>query len=85
MTTRRPRPVPAATPIKPGVGSYPDLEFLEELQKPLSEDAIEKLNAGAHLFFALYNHPHARELFSSPFMTSSLMKAYMAAQKAWGL
>lgn len=84
--SRRPRTVPpATTPIQPGVGHYPDpMTFLDD-DEPLAQDIIDKLNAGARLTYALYMHPQAKELFSSPLMTRSLLNAYMAAAKSWGL
>lgn len=86
MTQRRTRSVErATTPIQPGVGSYPDLEFLEDDADIVSQDIINKLNTGSRLLYALYMHPQAKELFSSPYMTRGLLNAYMAASKAWGL
>lgn len=84
MTQRRQRQETAATPITPGVG-YPAIDFLNDDDGAVDQDIIDKVNAGARLFFALYHHPQAREFFSSPYATTGLMKAYMAAQKAWGL
>lgn len=85
--SRRPRSIqPATTPIRPGEGSYPDPTlFLDDDDGAIAVDVCDKLNAGARLLYALYMHPHAKELFSSPYMTRSLLNAYMAAAKAWGL
>lgn len=85
--TRRPRSIqPATTPIRPGEGSYPDpLLFLEDDDDTVATDICDKVNAGARLLYALYHHPQAKELFSSPYMTRSLLNAYMAAAKAWGV
>lgn len=85
VTQRRNQVTPATTPIRPGVGSYPDVSFLDDGDGVLGQDVVDKLNAGARLFFALYHHPLAREFFASPYATTGLMKAYMAAQKAHGL
>lgn len=84
MTQRRQRQEHATTPITPGAG-YPDKTFLDDDEGPLAQDVIDKFNAGARLFFALYHHPQAREFFSSSYATPGLMKAYMLASKAWGL
>lgn len=86
MTRRPPRIAPATTPIRPGEGAYPEQTvFLDDGDGVIAADVCEKLNACARLVFALYMHPHANELFSSPYMTRSLLNAYMAAAKAWGL
>jgi hypothetical protein len=61
------------------------LLFLDDGDGDVAADICDKVNAGARLFFAMYHHPQAKELFSSPYMTTGLMKAYMAASKAWGL
>jgi hypothetical protein len=85
--TRRPRNIqPAPTPIRPGEGAYPEPTlFLDDDDGHVAADICDKVNGGARLLFALYMHPQAKELFSSPYMTPGLMKAYMAAAKAWGL
>lgn len=86
MSRRPPRVSPATTPIRPGEGSYPDPAlFLDDEDGAIAADICDKINAGARLLFALYHHPQAKELFASPYMTTGLMKAYMAAAKAWGL
>lgn len=87
MSNRRRTVQPATTPIRPGEGSYPDMRvFLEETEnETLAQDLIEKINASGLLVYALYSHPRAVDLFSSPLMTPALLKAYMAAAKAWGL
>lgn len=86
MPQRRPRPVAANSPIRPGTGPYPDpLLFLADDDNRVQDNIVEKVNAGARLTYALYMHPNAKDLFASPYMTRSLLNAYMAAAKAWGI
>lgn len=72
---------PVHTPLQPENWPDPILDTDDNIQG----DCIDKVNAGARLFFALYHHPQAKELFSSPYMTRGLLQAYMAASKAWGM
>lgn len=74
---------PATTPVLACDCPSPLLDG--ETDTALVTDVLGKVNAGARLLFAMYHHPQARELFASPLMTQGLMKAYMAAQKAWDL
>lgn len=83
MTATRRYVRPATTPILPGDLPGPILDV--ETDGHLATDIIGKANAGARLFFALYHHPQAKELFSSPLMSAGLLKAYMAAARAWDL
>lgn len=82
MTAKKYTGPPVTTPIDPA--SYPD-PLMSVDEKPIGEDIVDKVNAGARLLFAMYHHPQAVELFSSPLMTNGLRKAYMAASKAWGI
>lgn len=84
MVNRRVKP--ASTPITPGQYGHPPIDFLEDeaSNERVVQDVIAKAEAGAALYFALYHHPRARDLFGSPLMTKSLLKAYMQAQKVWG-
>lgn len=85
MVNRRIKP--ASTPITPGQYGHPPIDFLEDeaSNERVAQDVIDKVNAGAALYYALYYHPKAQELFtSSPLMSKGFMKAYMQAQKVWG-
>jgi hypothetical protein len=69
---------PATTPVP--ASEYPALVLDAD-----REDVLDKVNAGARLVYAMHHHPQARELFASPLMTPSLLKAYLAAARAWDL
>lgn len=61
-------------------------EFATAVGALLGTDAIEKINAGAQLIYALYHHPRAKDLFTNDeFMTQGLAGAYMRAQSAYGI
>lgn len=84
MTTRKYTGPAVTTPLKPT--EYPDpLMLLADTEPHVAADIVDKVNAGARLTYALYLHPQAKDLFSSPLMTPALRAAYLAAARAWGL
>jgi hypothetical protein len=85
-TTHMPSaPIEAADHIDPV--RYAEVTLTDEQSAALAHDVVvnlmAKVDAGARLFFAIYHHPQAKELFASEFMTHGFIKGYMAASAAY--
>ncbi|MFD6565389.1 hypothetical protein [Micromonospora profundi] len=69
-------------PVAPGAEQPVEAELLST-GDPVAADLIDKANAGAQLFYAIYHHPKAAELLRE-FGTRGLVDAYAAAADAYG-
>lgn len=78
-------PIEAAEHIDPV--RYAEVQLTDgqavELSRDVAANLTAKVDAGARLFYALYHHPKAKELFGSEFMTMGLQKAYISARDAY--
>lgn len=83
MTVKKYTGPAVTTPINRS--DYPDPLMFLEPEPQVSADIVDKVNAGARLTYALFLHPQARDLWTSPLMTPALRSAYLAAAKVWGL
>lgn len=58
-------------------------EYSTVLARDVAANVTAKGDAGARLFFALYHHPRAADLFKSDFMSTGLMRAYTNAHRVF--
>lgn len=66
---------------------YAEVQLTDEQSAALAEDVVTnlmaKVDAGARLFYAIYQHPKAKELLTGEFASLGFIKAYMSASDAF--